>query len=159
MKLKVTVLYKVMTKQYIDCHFLINILKKMTAANSNICIFFVQNRMRKDSTGPFTQGCRKILGVIVVSEPSLLKRLKERAKILDKIVEGMGQHGLVGTTDESLMPLHDALKLEFQRVVETYKGALCKLEELALSNKNNPKSVAKGPAPVSASHQRQLSLR
>lgn len=77
--------------------------------------------MRKDSTGPFTQGCRKILGVIMVSEPALLKRLKERAKILDKIVEGMGQHGLVGTMDESLMPLHDALKLEFQRVVETYK--------------------------------------
>ncbi|OXA57097.1 hypothetical protein Fcan01_06856 [Folsomia candida] len=118
------------------------------------------NRMRKDSIGPFTQGCRKILGVIVVSEPSLLKRMKERAKILDKIVEGMGQHGLVGTMDESLMPLHDALKLEFQRVVETYKGALQKLEELSLSsNKCSTKNVAKGPAPVSSSHQRQLSLR
>lgn len=57
------------------------------------------------------------------------------------------------------MPLHEGLKLEFQRVVETYKNALQKLDELSLANKSNPKSVAKGPAPVSSSHQRQLSLR
>ena len=71
----------------------------------------------------------------------------------------MGQHGLVGTTDESLLPLHDALKLEFRRVVDAYKGALQRLEDLSLSNKNHPKTVAHGPAPIQASHQRQLSLR
>jgi len=88
-----------------------------------------------------------------------MKTLQQRSKVLDKAVEGMGQHGLVGTTDESLLPLHDALKVEFRRVVDTYKEALQKLEDLSLAAKNNPKSVAHGPAPISASHQRQLSLR
>ena len=95
----------------------------------------------------------------MVGEPKMMKTIIQRQKVLNKAVEGMGQHGLVGTTDESLLPLHDALKLEFRRVVDTYKGALQKLEDLALSNRNSSKSVAHGPAPVSASHQRQLSLR
>ncbi|ODN02489.1 Mitochondria-eating protein [Orchesella cincta] len=107
----------------------------------------------------FLSDCKKILRAMVLGEPRLIKTLQQRAKALDKAVEGMGHHSLVGTTDESLLPLHDALKLEFRRVVDTYKEALQKLEELALSAKNSPKSVAHGPAPVAASHQRQLSLR
>jgi hypothetical protein len=109
--------------------------------------------------GSFTSCCKKILGVIIVSDPSFHKRLVQRCRALDKAVEGMGQHGLVGTSDESLLPLHAALKLEFQRVVDTYKGALHKLEELSLSGRNSKNSVAKGPASISSSHQRQLSLR
>lgn len=107
----------------------------------------------------FLADCRKILRVMILGEPCLVKTLQQRVKALDKAVEGMGHHSLVGTTDESLLPLHDALKLEFRRVVDTYKEALQKLEELSLSAKNMPKSFAHGPAPVAASHQRQLSLR
>lgn len=100
---------------------------------------------------------RKLLKVIVLSEPKLRKALQVRRRSLDKAVEGLGQHGLVGTSDETLTNLHDALKAEFQKLVDTYKAALLKLEELSLSGKRD--GVSKGPAPVQASHQRQLSLQ
>lgn len=100
---------------------------------------------------------RKLLKVIVLSEPKLKKALQLRRRALDKAVEGLGQHGLVGTSDETLTNLHDALKVEFQRLADTYKTALQKLEELSLSGRRD--GVSKGPAPVQASHQRQLSLR
>lgn len=100
---------------------------------------------------------RKLLKVIVLSEPKLRKALQVRRRSLDKAVEGLGQHGLVGTSDETLTNLHDALKVEFQKLVDTYKAALLKLEELSLSGKRD--GVSKGPAPVQASHQRQLSLQ
>lgn len=100
---------------------------------------------------------RKLLKVIVLSEPKLRKALQLRRRSLDKAVEGLGQHGLVGTSDETLTNLHDALKVEFQRLVDTYKSALQKLEEMSLSGRRD--GVNKGPAPVQASHQRQLSLR
>lgn len=106
---------------------------------------------------------RKLLKVIVLSEPKLRKALQVRRRSLDKAVEGLGQHGLVGTSDETLTNLHDALKAEFQKLVDTYKAALLKLEELSLlsssSSSGKRDGVSKGPAPVQASHQRQLSLQ
>ena len=39
---------------------------------------------------------------------------------------------MVGTSDERLMNLHDALKLEFQKVQRTYQDSLEKLDALAL---------------------------
>ncbi|XP_026685162.1 uncharacterized protein LOC108253426 [Diaphorina citri] len=68
-----------------------------------------------------------------------------------------GQIANGSTSDETLTNLHDALKVEFQKLVDTYKNALLKLEELSLSGKIN--GVIKGPAPVNISHQRQLSLK
>ena len=56
--------------------------------------------------------------------------------------------------------MENVFQVEFQRVVETYKGALQKLEELSLSSgKKDMNSTIRGPAPVQASHQRQLSLK
>ena len=107
--------------------------------------------------GPFICSCKKLLQVIDLSDPKIKNVLQERRKTLDKAIESLGHHGLVGTTDETLMNLHDALKMEFQRVVETYKGALQKLEDLCLAS--NKSRVTRVPAPVQASHQRQLSLR
>lgn len=101
---------------------------------------------------------RKLLKVIVLSEPKLRKSLMVRRRALDKAVEGLGQHGLVGTSDETLTNLHDALRGEFQKLVDTYKSAVQKLEELSLSGRGKD-GVNKGPAPVQASHQRQLSLK
>lgn len=101
---------------------------------------------------------RKLLKVIVLSEPKLRKALQVRRRALDKAVEGLGQHGMVGTSDETLTNLHDALKAEFQKLVDTYKAAVLKLEELSLSSGKRD-GVSKGPAPVQASHQRQLSLQ
>ena len=75
---------------------------------------------------------------------------------------------MVGTSDEQLMSLHDALKLEFQKVQKSYEEALKKLEGMALvqkdsnggSNKTGTISTASGgKAPIAQSHQRQLSLK
>jgi len=87
--------------------------------------------------------------------------LQQRRRALDKALEGLGQHGLVGTSDETLTNLHDALKVEFTRVVEAYRGALLKMEQLSLAGQagSGGVGVTKGPAPVQASHQRQLALR
>ncbi|XP_049859153.1 uncharacterized protein LOC126353934 [Schistocerca gregaria] len=108
------------------------------------------------AASPLVCSCKKLLKVIVLSEPKLRKALQQRRRALDKAIEGLGQHGLVGTSDETLTNLHDALKVEFQRMVETYKGALQKLDELSLAD---GAAVTRGPAPVQASHQRQLALR
>ena len=70
---------------------------------------------------------------------------------------------MVGTSDEKLMNLHDALKLEFEKVQRSYIGALDQLETLALVNsKVNNKGQMNGfgsKAPIAQSHQRQLSLK
>ena len=58
--------------------------------------------------------------------------LTERKKALQRAIEGLGQHGMVGTTDQRLMNLHDALKLEFQKVQQTYRDSLEQLDALAL---------------------------
>lgn len=99
--------------------------------------------------------------VILLSEPRVKKQLDAKKKGIDKAIDGLGHHGLVGTSDNKLMNLHDALKLEFGRVVQQFKSALQKLEELSLAAPGAPvsRSVSKGPAPCKASHQRQLSLR
>ncbi|XP_064096920.1 uncharacterized protein LOC135208546 [Macrobrachium nipponense] len=115
--------------------------------------------IRWEFCGPFVTSCKKVLRIISRSEPKIRKILQQRRKQLDKAIEGMGHHGLVGTSDESLQSLHDALKLEFEKVVKSYTHALEKLEELSLSNKASlQRSISHGPAPVQASHQRQLSI-
>ncbi|KAK6621933.1 hypothetical protein RUM44_001740 [Polyplax serrata] len=119
-----------------------------------------KNADKWELCGSFVCSCKKLLKVIVLSDHKLKKMVQTRKRSLDKAIEGLGQHGLVGTSDETLTNLHDALKVEFQRVVETYKGALQKLEELSLSTgKKDMNSTIRGPAPVQASHQRQLSLK
>ncbi|XP_069165903.1 uncharacterized protein [Procambarus clarkii] len=115
--------------------------------------------IRWEFCGPFVTSCKKVLRVIARSEPKIRKILQQRRKQLEKAIEGMGHHGLVGTSDESLQSLHDALKLEFEKVVKSYTQALEKLEELSLSNKASlQRSISHGPAPIQASHQRQLSI-
>ncbi|KAK8740905.1 hypothetical protein OTU49_002767, partial [Cherax quadricarinatus] len=115
--------------------------------------------IRWEFCGPFVTSCKKVLRVIARSEPKIRKILHQRRKQLEKAIEGMGHHGLVGTSDESLQSLHDALKLEFEKVVKSYTQALEKLEELSLSNKASlQRSISHGPAPIQASHQRQLSI-
>ncbi|XP_055929766.1 uncharacterized protein LOC129960380 [Argiope bruennichi] len=109
---------------------------------------------------PFILSCKKLIKVIVVSEPRLKKQMIGRKRALEKAVEGMGQHGLVGTSDKTLMNLHEALKVEFERAIHQYKIAVQKLDELCLTPKQLvTRSLSYGPAPTKASHQRQLSLR
>lgn len=65
----------------------------------------------RDYCGPFISTCKKVLSIIVMSEPNIRKNLLAKRKSLDKAIEGLGQHGLVGTSDENLINLHDALKV------------------------------------------------
>ena len=60
---------------------------------------------------------------------------------------------LAGTSDESLLSLHEALKVQFDQVQKTYAEATAKLDSL----KGHLKMPSK--APVAQSHQRQLSLK
>lgn len=71
------------------------------------------NPMRWDFCGPFISSCKKLLRVIVLSEPKIRKGLFQKRRALDKAIEGLGQHGLVGTSDENLMNLHDALQVTY----------------------------------------------
>ncbi|XP_059470854.1 uncharacterized protein LOC132193916 [Neocloeon triangulifer] len=123
-------------------------------AKANITLRRVPSKLLTPSS-PFVFSCKKLLKVIVLSNQKIRKVLRVRKQALDKSLEGLGQHGLVSTADQTLMNLHDALRLEFQRVLETYKEALQKLEELSLASNNKKPPTT----PIEASHQRQLSLR
>lgn len=120
-------------------------------------------QMRWEFCGPFISSCKRLLSVLLSAEPRVRRILTERKKSLQKAIEGLGQHGMVGTSDEKLMNLHDALKLEFVKVQKSYIEALEQLEALALVNTkakgNGQMSGFGAKAPIAQSHQRQLSLK
>jgi len=124
-------------------------------------------QMRWEFCGPFISSCKRLLTVILQAEPRARRVLFERKRSLMKAIEGLGQHGLVGTSDEQLVSLHDALKAEFKKVQKSYTDALAKLEAMSLVTHSNNKDKAVGTisaasggkAPIAQSHQRQLSLK
>ena len=91
--------------------------------------------------GPWVSTCKRLLLILISTEPRVKRIIFERRKALTKAIEGLGQHGLVGTSDDddySLLHLHDALRLQFERVHKSYTEALSKLETLCLtSNASN----------------------
>jgi hypothetical protein len=118
-------------------------------------------QMRWDFCGPFISSCKRLLSVLLTAEPRVKRLLAERKKALQRAIEGLGQHGMVGTSDERLMNLHDALKLEFFKMQQTYKDSLEKLDALALviGKAGKGQVSGHGKAPIAQSHQRQLSLK
>jgi len=118
-------------------------------------------QMRWDFCGPFISSCKRLLSVLLSAEPRVRRLLTERKKALQRAIEGLGQHGMVGTTDQRLMNLHDALKLEFQKVQQTYRDSLEQLDDLALvvGKVGKGQVSGHGKAPIAQSHQRQLSLK
>ncbi len=113
-------------------------------------------QMRWEFCGPFISSCKRLLSVLLAAEPRLRRLVAERRRTLTKAVEGLGKHGLVGTSDEQLMNLHAALKLEFEKAQKTYTEGIQQLEALSLLRDNRS---GKSNAPVAQSHQRQLSLK
>lgn len=113
---------------------------------------------RMELCGPWVSTCKRLLSVLISAEPRIKRVVFERKKALTRAIEGLGQHGLVGTSDESLLNLHDALKLQFEKVQKSYTDALSKLDALSLTPKASGSGKEKKP-PVAQSHQRQLSLR
>ncbi len=122
-----------------------------------------QGQMRWEFCGPFISSCKRLLSVLLDAEPRARRVLYERKKSLMKAIEGLGQHGLVGTSEGGLVALHKALKQEFEKVRKSYECALQKLENLALVQGGKTKELTHvqsgGKAPIAQSHQRQLSLK
>ena len=81
------------------------------APNGGSATGWPPNVWRWDYCGPFISSCKKLLRVIVLTEPKIRKSLFQKRRALSKAIEGLGQHGLVGTSDENLMNLHDALQV------------------------------------------------
>ena len=114
---------------------------------------------RWELCGPFINTCKRLLSTLITAEPKLIRTVADRKKLLTKVIEGLGQHGMVGSADQSLINLHDGLRAEFLMVREQYQTAIDKLEHLALASKEALTNTAGGgKAPVLISHQRQLSL-
>ncbi len=122
---------------------------------------------RMELCGPWVSTCKRLLAVLISAEPRIKRVVGERRKALTKAIEGLGQHGLVGTSDQSLLSLHAALKFEFENVHRAYTDALSKLQQDPSSGGGGGKGGSKGKdapgqtkdPPVAQSHQRQLSLR
>ncbi|XP_050398842.1 uncharacterized protein LOC126816400 [Patella vulgata] len=107
--------------------------------------------------------CRNILKIITVAEPQFYKMVRQKKQNIDQCLKNLGKHGMVnsvsGRSNSKMISLHDALKVEFERVISLYKTALQKLLEFSLSAKNpSESSVNSGPAPSEASHQRMLQV-
>ena len=121
-------------------------------------------QMRWEFCGPFISSCKRLLSVLLAAEPRLKRLLAERKRALMKAIEGLGQHGMVGTSDEQLMNLHNALKLEFDKAQKAYQEGILKLEALSLlrsdkAGKGGGGTINAKAAPIAQSHQRQLSLK
>uniref|UniRef100_A0ABM0MHR9 Uncharacterized protein LOC100371731 n=1 Tax=Saccoglossus kowalevskii TaxID=10224 RepID=A0ABM0MHR9_SACKO len=98
-----------------------------------------------------------ILRIIAFVEPEIMKTLRSRKRMMETVLEGMGGHGLV-SIDNSLMTLHDALKLEFEQNIIAYKAALQKLEDLSLSHSKpmTLKNISTGSARTAAPSHHKL---
>lgn len=117
-----------------------------------------QNNAEKNCN-VYYPSCRNILRVILSFEPNIKHQLKQRKQALDKCINRLGQHGLVDGSDGKFMNLHDALKLEFEKVINQYRIALQKLDTFSLSTKHpTSSSVTSGKAPTEASHQRLMQV-
>ena len=58
----------------------------------------------------------------------------ECRKALMRAIEGLGQHGLMGTSEKLLMNLDDAIGLQIQSVQKGYAEALSKLDVINTSS-------------------------
>ena len=94
------------------------------------CLLLAQ--VKWEFCGPLISSCKRLLKVLLSAEPRLRRLLAERKRALMKAIEGLGQHGMVGTSDEQMMNLHAALKLEFEKAQKTYTNGVTKLEALSL---------------------------
>ncbi|XP_013389364.1 uncharacterized protein LOC106158066 [Lingula anatina] len=101
---------------------------------------------------------RNIISVIVQIDSKMHKKLKKQMETLQNTLESIGQHGLVDTSDNKLMHLHDALKIEFEKMSHQYRSAVMKLEELSLVHHTTLSRSLTKAAPTDASHQRLMQL-
>ncbi|RUS81293.1 hypothetical protein EGW08_010935, partial [Elysia chlorotica] len=97
--------------------------------------------------------CRTIIRIVLCVEPDFRNVVRQRKRAVDRCVRNMGRHGLVDSSGGKLMTLHDALKVELEKVVILYRCALQKLDSHHVTA-----SLTSGPAPKEASHQRMMQV-
>ncbi|KAK3762317.1 hypothetical protein RRG08_006061 [Elysia crispata] len=97
--------------------------------------------------------CRTIIRIVLSVEPDFRSVVRQRKRAIDRCVRNMGRHGLVDSSGGKLMTLHDALKVELEKVVILYRCALQKLDSHHVTA-----SLTSGPAPKEASHQRMMQV-
>lgn len=110
---------------------------------------------------------KRILKVIMLFDKRIRKQIDLKKRKVDRVIRGLGQHGLVGSNHDTLIDLHDAIRIELERVGNQYRTVVQKMNEI--SDHANAKTsrqvssskscISKGPAPIESSHQRQLSLK
>ena len=127
-----------------------------------VCLFAKEVHMNfkgAKNCNMFLPSCRTILRIVMTVEPQFKHHILQRKKVLDHCLKRLGKHGMVDTSDRKLMNLHDALKVEFDKVVFQYKSAIQKLEHLSLTTKHpTSTSLTSGKAPICASHQRLMQV-
>ena len=115
-----------------------------------------ENKLDKNCNS-YYPSCRNILRVALSVDPQIKQQLKQKKKAIDKCLKHLGQHGLVNCSSGHLMNLHDALKLEFEKVSMQYKSAIQKLDEFSSANKlQNNAAHETSKAPFEVSHQRLM---
>lgn len=78
---------------------------------------FTAFRMLSSSRSSVHSSVSFRLQVIILSEPQLRATICRRKRAFDRAIQSLGQHGLVGTSDDALMNLHDALKVWRQQLL------------------------------------------
>jgi len=123
---------------------------------------------RLELCGPWVSTCRRLLISLATAEPHLRRRVAERRRALSRAIEGLGQHGVVGTSEgEALVGLAEALRAELAGAQKACSEAATRLDTICPPSKGlgrrgqaDPTTSGAGKrAPVAQSHQRQLSLR
>lgn len=130
-------------------------------ADQNI-IYLTNGSSINSNCDQVTPTCKNILRMIHLSDPKISLTVLSNRKALGRAIEALGAHGLIDTSEDGLMNLHDALRIEFERRIHAYKQILQRIDEMYFSGFktiNSVRSINYGPAPINASHQRQLSLR
>lgn len=110
---------------------------------------------------------KRILKVIMLFDNRIRKQIDLKKRQVDRALRGLGHHGLVGTSNDTLIELNDAVRIELEKLGNQYKATLQKLLiNTSSGNSTKPQSqvsskssISKGPAPIESSHQRQLSLK
>ncbi|XP_077501898.1 uncharacterized protein LOC144112935 [Amblyomma americanum] len=112
---------------------------------------------------PMVASCKKLLKAVLKADPRARQQLRSRKQALDRALEGLGQHGLVTPAGGSAASAGEAPLLHLGEALRGQLEALlsrCKAGALRLSSGAEARvSLSRGPAPSTASHQRQLSLR
>ncbi|KAL4232320.1 hypothetical protein ACF0H5_009891 [Mactra antiquata] len=118
----------------------------------------MNNKHDKNSNSVYPS-CRSILRVIIWVEPNIRRIMRSKKRELDRCLRHLGRHGLVESSESSLMNLHDAFKIEVEKVMHEFRNVIQKIEELNLSAKHpTGSSVIWGPAPWSSSHHRLMQM-